>query len=96
MKLSDHDFELLKSLQYCDDPSCSYYQKVEAILGFTIANTTYCILREFYDKSKLERKIIEVSLRWTLAKVGRETGLAGEPILWLGRLEVEELRDAAR
>ena len=28
MKLSDSDFELLKARQYCDDPSCSHYQKV--------------------------------------------------------------------
>ena len=30
MELSDQDFELLKSFQYCDDPSCSHYQKVGA------------------------------------------------------------------
>ena len=28
MKLTNIDFELLKSKQFCDTPSCSYYQKV--------------------------------------------------------------------
>jgi hypothetical protein len=28
MKLKDEDFELLKSRQYCDDPSCSHYQQL--------------------------------------------------------------------
>lgn len=30
MKLNDADFELLKSRQYCDDPTCSHYQQVSA------------------------------------------------------------------
>lgn len=30
MKLNDEDFELLKSSQYCDTPSCSHYQQVLA------------------------------------------------------------------
>ncbi len=30
MKLSDSEFELLKSRQYCDDPSCSHYKEVGA------------------------------------------------------------------
>lgn len=30
MKLNDEDFELLKSSQHCDTPSCSHYQQVGA------------------------------------------------------------------
>ena len=30
MTLSQEDFDLLKSSQYCDDPSCSHYQLVGA------------------------------------------------------------------
>ena len=30
MTLSQEDFELLRSRQYCDDPSCSHYQKIGA------------------------------------------------------------------